>query len=97
MSNDSLALICVVVLGCTYFVWPIYHAIRGSDRKEKMLKKMFLGLSTVSVLCGLGIVFQLRRGYPTPEGVPGYLTVIYLSAAICLLGSIAVLVFVSKG
>lgn len=37
-------LIISLMVGIPLFTWPLYHAIKGNSRKEKMLRKIFIFL-----------------------------------------------------
>ncbi len=96
MSSGSLSILLAGLLGLTYFIWPLYHAISGNNRKARILRKIFFALLLGSFLCGIGIAYEFAMGFPHREGWLGYVMLIEMLVALSLIGSLVVLLFLKS-
>lgn len=86
----EVILICLFV-GISLFTWPLYHAIKGRNRKEKLLRRIFIFL-----LLGVGFFTGYYFLDDSRDRTLALIVMTELIVSTAFLASLCVLIFVRE-
>jgi len=91
-----MGVVLYVLLGLSFFIWPISHAVFGRTPKTVWLKRIFFFLVISSLLVSLLTLIDLRAAKDRSEVLAGGVTLLYLLTALSLVASLIAIGFVKN-
>lgn len=85
-----------ILIGISYFLWPLGHAVWGRNRKTIWLLRIFVVLVVFSVILVVSAVLNIPSAQHKSEMITGTAVFISIASGLSLIASLLVILLVRK-